>query len=48
MANMSLMAMAYGNNSMAPMGIQRKSMEKPTQLRWFQLNRSIPAKVVAV
>ena len=48
MANMALMAMAYGNNSMALMGIQWKSMEKLNKQCWFQLNSTYPSEVMAI
>ena len=35
---------SHGTANMATMGIQGKSIEKLTQLCWFELNRTIPSK----
>ena len=39
---------SHGTANMATMGIQGKSIEKLTQLCWFELNRTIPSKVMTV
>ena len=35
---------SHGTANMATIGIQGKSIEKLTQLCWFELNRTIPSK----
>ena len=39
---------SHGTANMATKGIQGKSIEKLTQLCWFELNRTIPSKVMTV